>query len=288
MHHSCIAILCFLAPAAISLGAEKDQSPPHVVVTAEPAFSRISSRDEGMEIKFFYQYYPLAYLQDPPATYMCDYDRMTYVIVTPNGAHYSLNLVDKKKQTGLFTSAFFGLHEYKIFDSVGAWPGLGDERRFYWKQAKAHAFSVPGPYRIVETGIFRDTKGKLPDLSYRSSEAVCIVDPNVAPLRELKDKAQEIVQKRFASPISRVLWSVGEEKSGDRRITGLVKSNTISEDQIPPEERRKGEGTYGGIHCNFVFSPEGIQITRDETKLSDPRLKRNTGDGEAPPQSIPQ
>jgi hypothetical protein len=265
MRRSCIALLCFLAAAAISAGAQKDQSPPHVVVTAEPAFSRISSRDEGMEINFFYQYYPLAYLQDPPATYMCDYETMTYVIVTPNGARHSLNLVDKKKEAGLLTSAFFGLHDYKIFDSVGVWPGLRNERRFYWKQAKAHPFNIPGRYRIVETGIFRDTKGKLPDLSFRSSEAVCIVDPNVAPLRELKDKAQEIVQKRFDSPIRRVLWSVSEEQSGDRSVSGLVKSNTIPEDQIPPEERRKGKGIYGGVHFNFVFSPEG-QLKSQEMK----------------------
>ena len=84
---------------------------------------------------------------------------MTYVISTPDGKTYSLNLIDKHKMPG-YEAAWLDLYDYKVFDSEGAWPGFSEDRhlmrRFYWKQKEVPTFTMPGEYRVVETGTFRE------------------------------------------------------------------------------------------------------------------------------------
>jgi hypothetical protein len=264
MRHSQAALFSLFSFAlGMGLRADPDQRPPQIVVTARAVFSRISPGDDGMEFRFNYEY-PTAYLKEPPKTYLCSYEAMTYLITTPDGKQYSLNLIDKKKDTGHFTSAYFNLGTYKISDSVGAWPGLFNgkevERRFYWKQPEAPIFTMSGEYHVVETGTFHDTAGKLPDLPFRSTEAICIVDPKVASLKVLKEKAQKTVRERISAQVPAVNWTIREIVSGDRIVSGLVERSIIPEDQVPEKKRKKG-WDYLGMECSFTFSPDGELIS---------------------------
>lgn len=270
MHHSQTALFSFLIFAVGSgLRAQQEERAPEIVVTARAVFSRISPNDEGMEFRFNYKY-PTAYLKEPPKSYLCSYEAMTYLITTPDGKQYSLNLIDKKKDTGHFTSAFFNLDTYKIFDFVGAWPGLFNgkevERRFYWKQTETPIFKLPGEYHVIEKGMFHDAAGSLPDLPFRSTEAVCIVDPKVASIKDLKAKAQEAAQRRISAPVPPLNWGVREIKSGDRIVSGLVERSIIPEDQVPAEKRKKG-WNYSGMHYRFTFTPHG-ELISEETQPS--------------------
>lgn len=266
MRHSQAALFSLFSFAlGMGLRADPDQRPPKIIVTACAVFSRISPGDDGMEFRFHYEY-PTAYLKEPLKTYLCSYEAMTYLITTPDGKQYSLNLIDKKKNTGHFTSAYFNLDTYKIFDSVGAWPGLFNgkevERRFYWKQPEAPIFTMSGEYRVVETGTFHDTAGKLPDLLFRSTEAVCVVDPKVASLKVLKEKAQKVVRERNGAEVPAVNWTTREIVSGDRIVSGLVERSIIPEEQVPEKKRKKG-WDYVGMEYSFTFSPDGELISKE-------------------------
>ena len=230
--------------------------PPKIIVTARADFARISPLDDGMEVHFSYRY-PTPNQSPPPNTYQCAYDSMTFLVTAPDGKQYTLSLVDKKKDTGYFTGAFFNLDDYKIFDSTGAWPGLLDERRFFWKQTDVPTFKVPGTYRIVQTGIFHETTGKLPDIPYQSTEAVCVVDPNVSSVNELKAKAQTELQNRVEVRLPPLSWLVGEEASGNRTVFGMINAKVMPETAFAIDEREKRRGQYSGMRYQFTFTFDG-------------------------------
>ena len=80
MRHSQAALFSLFSFAlGMDLRANPDQRPPQIVVTARAVFSRISPDDDGIEFRFNYEY-PTAYLNEPPKTYLCSYDAMTYLI----------------------------------------------------------------------------------------------------------------------------------------------------------------------------------------------------------------
>ncbi len=240
--------------------------PPKIIVTAHADFARISPLDDGMEVHFDYKY-PTPYLIDPPNTYQCSFDAMTYLITVPDGKRYSLNLVDKKKDTGFFVAVSFNYNTYKIFDSVGAWPGLLDERRFFWKQTDVPTFRVPGTYRIVETGTFHETTGKLPDIAYQSTEAICVVDPKVSSLDELKAKSQAALQSKVEVRIPPVNWYVQEDATGTHTLSGMLEAKVLPETAIAPEQRKKMRGEYSGMRYRFKFTMDGKLLSEEHDPI---------------------
>jgi hypothetical protein len=240
---------------ATAAGAAESNDPNTVVATVRPVFASLAPTDGGVYLGFSYK---IAGTAPEKTHYRCYRDTDIFHITTPTGKHYALSLIDKSKPASRDFCAVEGIG--RTFDSIGSSSEViyrvsknGHHR--VWKQSDIPDFTIPGEYRIVEIGVFRDSRGKLPDLPFRTNEAVWTVDPNKVPFKVLIANARKIVASDLGSSATNLIFGVSSDDATKRFVTGILRKEYIPSNRITKADRHND--LYDGLVYRFTFALDG-------------------------------